>query len=83
MIPQKGLSHYQSVQARVAEDENRRILDIIAQKGTLYNIPFLQNKALMESILSVPDETLSEKEVEALSKLLLWLEKTQEGATLS
>lgn len=79
----KGLSHYQSVQKSVVESENRAYLEKIMERAGLYNIAFLQNKALLETILALPDEEIDIAMTQKMQKLLLWLEETQEEAKLS
>lgn len=79
----KGLSHYQSVQKSVVESENRAYLEKIMERAGLYNIAFLQNKALLETILALPDEEIDIAMMQKMQKLLLWLEETQEEAKLS
>lgn len=82
MIP-KGLSHYQSVQKSVSELHNRHFLEKIIDKAVLYDITFLQNRALMEMIIELPEQTVDEATMKRLQKLLSWLYQTQEEATLS
>lgn len=42
----KGLSHYQSVQKNAVESKNWSYVEKIMERAGLYNIAFLQNKAL-------------------------------------
>lgn len=79
----KGLSHYQSVQKRGVELENRAFFEKIMERAGLYNIAFLQNRALLETILELPDEQVDAHMMQKVEKLLLWLEQTQEEAKLS
>lgn len=79
----RGLSHYQSVQKSTVELENRAFLEKIMEKGALYNIAFLQNRALMETILELPECAIDAKKMEQVGTLLLWLFKTQEEARVS
>ena len=79
----KGLSHYKSVQKNVAESENRVFLEAIMGKGSLYNIPFLQSRALLEMILDLPESQVDLKKMQQMGKLLLWLLQTQEEANVS
>jgi len=79
----KGLSHYQSVQKNVAESANRVFLEKIMEKGSLYNIPFLQSKALLEMILDLPECQVELKKMQQMGNLLLWLLQTQEEANVS
>ena len=79
----RGLSHYQRVQKSVAELENRVFLEKIMEKGALYNIAFLQNRALMEMILTLPEEKIDAQQVDHTKKLLSWLWQTQEEARVS
>lgn len=83
MMPQKGLSHYQAVQKSVVADELRMSLEKVIEKARLYGIDFLQNKALVESILALPEEVIDETMVKKTQKLLSWLWQTQEEAKLS
>lgn len=82
MIP-KGLSHYQSVQKSVSELNNRHFLEKIIAKAALYDIAFLQNRALMEMIIELPEQSVDEKMMKRVQKLLSWLYQTQEEASLS
>ena len=82
MIP-KGLSHYQSVQKNVSELHNRHFLEKIMDKAALYDIAFLQNRALMEMIIELPEQSVDEMMMKRVQKLLSWLYQTQEEATLS
>ena len=79
----KGLSHYQSVQKNVADSESKVFLEKIMEKGALYNIAFLQNRALLETILELPESFVEAKKMQEMEKLLLWLLQTQEGASVS
>jgi len=79
----QGLSHYQSVQKSAGEIENNHVLEKIMKKAALYDIAFLQNRALMETILNFPEMSVDAKMIKKMEELLLWLSKTQEGATLS
>ncbi|KFL34003.1 MULTISPECIES: hypothetical protein [unclassified Sulfurospirillum] len=79
----RGLSHYQRVQKSVTELENRAFLEKMMEKGALYNIAFLQNRALMEMILALPEEKIDAQRVAHLKKLLSWLCQTQEEARIS
>jgi type III secretion system FlhB-like substrate exporter len=79
----KGLSHYQSVQKNAVESKNRASLEKIMERAGLYNIAFLQNKALLETILALPDEEIDTAMMQKMQKLLLWLDQTQEEAKLS
>lgn len=79
----KGLSHYQSVQKSVVESENRAYLEKIMERAGLYNIAFLQNKALLETILALPEKEIDAEMMQKMQKILLWLEETQEEAKLS
>lgn len=79
----KGLSHYKSVQKSVVASENRAFMEKIMERAGLYNIAFLQNKALLETIVELPDQEIDAQTMQTMHKLLLWLEQTQEGATLS
>lgn len=83
MMPQKGLSHYRAVQKSVVADELRMSLEKVMEKARLYGIDFLQNKALVESILALPEEVIDETMVKKTQKLLSWLWQTQEEAKLS
>ena len=79
----KGLSHYQSVQKSVSELDNRYFLEKIMEKAVLYDIAFLQNRALMEAIIELPEQSIDEAMMIRVQKLLSWLYQTQEEATLS
>lgn len=79
----KGLSHYQSVQKNAVESKNRASLEKIMERAGLYNIAFLQNKALLETILALPDEEIDAAMMQKMQNLLLWLDQTQEEAKLS
>ena len=79
----KGLLHYQSVQKSVSDSENWAYLEKIMERAGLYNIAFLQNKALLETILALPDEEIDTAMMQKMQKLLLWLDQTQEEAKLS
>lgn len=82
MIP-KGLSHYQSVQKSVSELHNSHFLEKIMEKAMRYDIAFLQNRALMEMILELPEQSVDEKMMKRVQQLLSWLYQTQEEAKLS
>lgn len=79
----KGLSHYKSVQKSVVASKNRAFMEKIMERAGLYNIVFLQNKALLETIVELPDQEIDVQTMQTMKKLLLWLNKTQEEATLS
>jgi hypothetical protein len=79
----KGLSHYQSAQKNSGAFENRAFLEKIMEKGALYNIAFLQNRALLETILELPECMIDAKKMKQMETLLLWLLKTQEEARVS
>lgn len=79
----KGLSHYKSVQKSVVVSENRAFMEKIMERAGLYNIAFLQNKALLEAIVELPDQEIDAQTMQTIQKLLLWLDQTQEEATLS
>ena len=79
----KGLSHYQSVQKNAVESKNWVYLEKIMERAGLYNIAFLQNKALLETILALPEKEIDAEMMQKIQKLLLWLEETQEEAKLS
>lgn len=79
----KGLSHYQSVQKSATELENRAFLEKITEKAALYNIAFLQNRVLLETILELPEYEIDAKLMQKINQLLLWLDQTQEEAKLS
>ena len=79
----KGLSHYQSVQKNAAESKNWAYLEKIMERAGLYNIAFLQNKALLETILALPEKEIDAEMMQKMQKILLWLEETQEEAKLS
>lgn len=53
------------------------------ERAGLYNIAFLQNKALLETILALPEKEIDAEMMQKIQKLLLWLEETQEEAKLS
>ena len=82
MIP-KGLSHYQSVQKSVSELHNSHFLEKIMEKAMRYDIAFLQNRALMEMILELPEQSVDEVMMKRVQQLLSWLYQTQEEAKLS
>ena len=82
MIP-KGLSHYQSVQKSVSELHNSHFLEKIMEKAMRYDIAFLQNRALMEMILELPEQSVDEVMMQRVQTLLSWLYQTQEEAKLS
>ena len=82
MMP-KGLPQYQSVQKSVSELDNKGFLEKIIGKAALYDIAFLQNRAMMETILTLPDQSIDEKTILKFEKLFLWLYQTQEEAKLS
>lgn len=79
----KGLSQYQAVQKRSLEAQNGLALDTIMERANLYNIPFLQNKALLQSIIEAPGKSLDVEKIEVVEELLSWLWQTQEEAKLS
>ena len=79
----KGLSHYQSVQKNAVESKNWPYLEKIIERAGLYNIAFLQNKALLETILAFPEKEIDAEMMQKMQKILLWLEETQEEAKLS
>ncbi|WP_263833643.1 hypothetical protein [Sulfurospirillum oryzae] len=79
----KGLSHYQSVQKSVKELDNSHILEKIMEKAAIYDIVFLQNRSLMETIVNSPEKKVDEQVILHIEKLLLWLVQTQEEAKLS
>ena len=47
------------------------------------DIAFLQNKALLETILGLPEKEIDAEMMQKMQKILLWLEETQEEAKLS
>ena len=79
----KGLSHYQSVQKNAVESKNWSYVEKIMERAGLYNIAFLQNKALLETILALPEKEIDAEMMQKIQKFLLWLEETQEEAKLS
>lgn len=79
----KGLSYYQTLQLQNASKEYQRHLDILIQRAMLYNVPFLQNREWIETLLERKEESVGEQTMQTLEKLLLWLESAQEGALLS
>lgn len=79
----KGLSHYQSVQKRVTDIDTKQFFEKIIDKASLYNIVFLQNRAIIETILELPEEKIDAPTMQKIEKLLSWLHETQEEATLS
>lgn len=79
----QGLSYYQTVQKSETLLDNHHILEKITQRAALYDIAFLQNRALMETILSFPEKSVDAKMIVKMEELLLWLTQTQEGAHLS
>ena len=79
----KGLSKYQAVQKRSLEAQNGLALDTIMERANLYNIPFLQNKALLQSIIEAPGKSIDAEKIEVVEELLSWLWQTQEEAKLS
>jgi len=48
-----------------------------------YDIAFLQNRALMEMILELPEQSVDEVMMQRVQQLLSWLYQTQEEAKLS
>lgn len=82
MIP-KGLSQYQAVQKSAREQDATYYLEKIAEKAKLYDIAYLQNRTLMESIVALPEQSIDAKRVKNVEMLLSWFLQTQEGATLS
>lgn len=79
----KGLSYYQTAQKSVISSDSNAVLEKIIDRAVLYDIAFLQNRALMETILSFPEQSVDAKTIEKMEELLLWLSQTQEGARLS
>jgi len=79
----KGLSHYQSVQKRVTDIDTKQFFEKIIDKASLYNIVFLQNRAIIETILELPEEKIDAPTMQKIEKLLSWLHETQEEASLS
>lgn len=79
----KGLSHYQQVQKNSERSFNDAALEQIMEKGALYNIHFLQNRALMQAVLELPECEIEKVGVDQIEALLLWLFKTQEEARVS
>jgi len=79
----KALAQYQASQQKSAQQILRLKLDVIMKRGGLYNLAFLQNEALLENFINTPNITVSSHQIEQLEKVLLWLEKTQEGAKVS
>lgn len=79
----KGLSYYQTAQKSVISSDSHAVLEKIIDRAVLYDIAFLQNRALMETILSFPEQSVDAKTIERMEELLLWLSQTQEGARLS
>ncbi len=79
----QGLSQYQAVQKSATTLEHNTALEKIIEKAALYDIAFLQNRALMETILEFPEKSVDAKMIVKMEELLLWLSKTQEGAGMS
>jgi len=79
----KAFAEYQMSQQKGVQQALRSKLDVIMKRGTLYNLVFLQNAALLENFLSVPQSVISKEQMKQVEKILLWLEQTQEGAKIS
>lgn len=79
----QGLSYYQTAQKSATLLDDHNVLEKIIERAALYDIAFLQNRALMETILSFPEKRVDAKTIVKMEELLLWLSATQEGASLS